>query len=111
MLLLLEQQKALVEAVRDFAERSLAPHAVERDQSKHFPVDVLREAGELGLGGIYSSEEFGGSGLTRPDAALIFENLARGDTTIAAYISIHNMVTWMIDSYGCLLYTSPSPRD
>lgn len=100
MLLLLEEQEALVDAVRDFAERSLAPHAVEWDQSKHFPVDVLREAGELGLGGIYSSEEFGGSALSRPDAALIFENLARGDTTIAAYISIHNMVTWMIDSYG-----------
>jgi len=95
-----DEQEALVEAVRDFATHELAPHAVEWDQTKHFPVDVLAAAGELGLGGIYAAEEVGGSGLTRIDAALIFEELAKGDTTIAAYISIHNMVVWMIDTFG-----------
>lgn len=97
---LTDEQRAIVEAVRDFAESRLAPHAIEWDQTKHFPVDVLREAGELGLGGIYVSEDFGGAGLQRADAVLIFEELAKGDTAIAAYISIHNMVVWMIDSFG-----------
>ena len=100
MYALTEEQDAIVDAVRDFATVSLAPHAVEWDQTKHFPVDVLREAGRLGLGGIYASEEHGGVGLTRSDAVLIFEELAKGDTTIAAYISIHNMVVWMIDTFG-----------
>ncbi|MCU1480641.1 MAG: acyl-CoA dehydrogenase [Subtercola sp.] len=95
-----EDQKALVDVVRDFAESALAPHAIEWDQTKFFPVDVLKQAGELGLGGIYTREDVGGAGLTRSDAVLIFEELARGDTTIAAYISIHNMVVWMIDTFG-----------
>ena len=94
------EQAELVAAVRDFAESELAPHAVEWDQSKHFPVETLRLAGEMGLGGIYAGEDVGGSGLTRADAALIFEELGKGDTTIAAYISIHNMVVWMIDRFG-----------
>jgi alkylation response protein AidB-like acyl-CoA dehydrogenase len=97
---LTDDQQALVETVRDFASKELAPHAVEWDQEKHFPLDALAAAGELGLGGIYAREDVGGSGLTRGDAALIFEELAKGDTTIAAYISIHNMVVWMIDRYG-----------
>jgi alkylation response protein AidB-like acyl-CoA dehydrogenase len=95
-----EDQKAMLDMVRHFASESLAPHAAEWDETHHFPVDVLRQAGELGMGGIYSREEFGGSGLSRLDSVLIFEELAKGDPTIAAYISIHNMVTWMIDSYG-----------
>lgn len=99
-MVLTEDQKDLIDAVSDFAERSLAPHAVEWDQKKHFPIDVLAEAGELGLGSIYVPDERGGSGLSRVDAALIFEQLAKGDTTIAAYISIHNMVVWMIDQNG-----------
>ncbi len=86
--------------VRSFAAESLAPHASEWDETHHFPLDVLRKAGELGMGAMYSREEFGGSGLSRADAVLIFEELAKGDTTIAAYISIHNMVAWMIDTYG-----------
>lgn len=86
--------------VRNFAADSLAPHAAEWDEKHHFPMDVLRTAGELGMGAMYSREEFGGSGLSRADAVLIFEELAKGDTTIAAYISIHNMVVWMIDTYG-----------
>jgi alkylation response protein AidB-like acyl-CoA dehydrogenase len=93
-------QQALVAMVRDFANEALAPNAAKWDESKHFPVDVLAEAGALGMGGIYVQEQFGGSGLTRSDAVLIFEELAKADPTIAAYISIHNMVVWMIDSFG-----------
>jgi alkylation response protein AidB-like acyl-CoA dehydrogenase len=95
-----EDQRALIEAVRGFSKSALAPHAIEWDQSKFFPVDVLKQAGELGLGGIYTREDVGGAGLTRSDAVLIFEELAKGDTAIAAYISIHNMVVWMIDTFG-----------
>jgi alkylation response protein AidB-like acyl-CoA dehydrogenase len=95
-----EDQLALVETVRDFAREALAPNAAKWDEAKHFPVDVLRDAGELGLGGIYAAEEYGGSGLTRSDAVLIFEELAKADPSIAAYISIHNMVVWMVDAFG-----------
>ncbi len=95
-----DDQEALVDAVRDFAQQRVAPHALEWDAEKHFPVDVLAEAGELGLGGIYVSEEHGGTGLERKDAILIFEELSKADPAFAAYISIHNMVAWMIDSYG-----------
>jgi alkylation response protein AidB-like acyl-CoA dehydrogenase len=95
-----EERTALVEAVRDFAETALAPYAGEWDAEKYFPVDTLRQAGEMGLGGIYVREDVGGSGLSRQDAVAIFEELAKGDTTIAAYISIHNMVAWMIDTFG-----------
>jgi alkylation response protein AidB-like acyl-CoA dehydrogenase len=102
MYALSEDQQALVEVVRDFSQAALAPNAIEWDQTKHFPVDVLRQAGELGLGGIYAKEDVGGSGLSRSDAVLIFEELAKGDTTIAAYISIHNMNVWMIDTFGNL---------
>jgi len=96
----MEDRAAIVRAVRDFAETVLAPHASQWDEDKHFPIDALELAGELGLGGIYVDEAFGGSGLSRADAVAIFEELAKGDTTIAAYISIHNMVAWMIDSHG-----------
>ncbi len=95
-----EERDALIEAVREFAEAELAPNAARWDAEKHFPIDTLRRAGDLGLGGVYVREEFGGSGLSRLDAVAIFEELAKGDTTIAAYISIHNMVAWMIDTFG-----------
>ncbi len=95
-----EDQRSIVDMVRHFATESLAPHAAQWDETHHFPLDVLREAGALGMGGIYAKEEFGGSALSRTDSVLIFEELAKGDTTIAAYISIHNMVVWMIDSFG-----------
>lgn len=95
-----EERAALVAAVRDFAAAELAPFAVERDREKIFPIDTLHRAGDLGLGGIYVREDVGGSALTRLDAVAIFEELAKGDTAIAAYISIHNMVAWMIDTYG-----------
>ncbi|MDR5701620.1 acyl-CoA dehydrogenase family protein [Agromyces aerolatus] len=100
MTIITEERLAIVEAVRDFASTVLAPNAAEWDASKHFPVDALAQAGELGLGGIYVQEDVGGSGLSRGDAVAIFEELAKGDTTIAAYISIHNMVAWMIDTFG-----------
>ncbi len=95
-----EEREAILEAVREFATTALAPHALEWDEKKHFPVDTLRSAGELGLGGIYVREDHGGTGLGRSEAVAIFEELAQGDTTIAAYITIHNMVAWMIDTYG-----------
>lgn len=97
---LTEDQIAIRDMARDFADDKLAPNALSWDEHKHFPVDVLREAAALGMGGIYVKEDVGGSGLTRFDAALIFEALATGDPSIAAYISIHNMVTWMIDRFG-----------
>ncbi|MDF2442124.1 MAG: hypothetical protein JWR01_327 [Subtercola sp.] len=97
---LTDDQRDIALTVRHFAQEALAPHAVEWDQAKHFPIDVLQQAGELGLGGVYVREDVGGSALSRLDAVLIFEELAKGDTTIAAYISIHNMVAWMIDTYG-----------
>lgn len=95
-----EDQRALVEAVRGFAAERIAPYALQWDAEKHFPVDVLAEAGKLGLGGIYAAEKFGGAGLQRKDAVLIFEELAKADPALAAYISIHNMVVWMIDAFG-----------
>ena len=79
-----EDQQSLVAMVRDFANEALAPNAAKWDETKHFPVDVLREAGALGMGGIYVQEEFGGSGLTRSDAVLIFEELAKADPTVQA---------------------------
>ncbi len=69
-------------------------------RGKHFPIDVMRASAELGFAAIYTGEEFGGSGLSRFDAVLIFEQLSKGCPTVAAYISIHNMVTWMIDRFG-----------
>ncbi|KZF08106.1 MULTISPECIES: isobutyryl-CoA dehydrogenase [unclassified Rhodococcus (in: high G+C Gram-positive bacteria)] len=100
MFTLNEDERAINDTAREFADEFLAPNAVEWDQSKHFPVDVLRKAAGLGMGGIYIREDVGGSGLTRVDSVRIFEQLATGDPSIAAYISIHNMVAWMIDTYG-----------
>jgi alkylation response protein AidB-like acyl-CoA dehydrogenase len=95
-----EEREAILEAVRDFADTELAPFAAERDEKHLFPRESLNKAGELGLGGIYVREEFGGTGLGRLDTVAIFEELAKGDPAVAAYISIHNMVVWMIDTYG-----------
>ncbi|MFF2231430.1 acyl-CoA dehydrogenase family protein [Streptomyces anulatus] len=97
---LTEDQLALAEVTLDFAQEQLAPNAVAWDQDKHFPVDVIRRAALLGLGGIYVREEHGGCGLTRADGVLVFETLATGCPSIAGYLSIHNMVAWMIDRYG-----------
>jgi len=97
---LTEDQMAIREMAQTFAAERLAPHAVEWDQTKHFPVDVMREAAALGMGGVYIRDDVGGSGLSRMDATLIFEALATGCPTISAYISIHNMAAWMIDQFG-----------
>jgi alkylation response protein AidB-like acyl-CoA dehydrogenase len=85
-----------------FAQEKLEPKASEWDKTKEFPVDVYREAADLGFGGIYVSEEYGGCGLGRLEASLIFEALSTGCVGSSAYISIHNMVAWMIDSYGSI---------
>lgn len=98
--LLSDDQLAVVETTLDFAQEHLAPHAVAWDQDKHFPVDVLRKAAGLGLGGVYVREDLGGSGLSRSDGVLVFEALATGCPSIAGYLSIHNMVAWMVDRYG-----------
>ncbi|MCI2265404.1 acyl-CoA dehydrogenase family protein [Sediminivirga luteola] len=95
-----EDQLELAAMCRDFADNELAPHALEWDAEHHFPVDVIRKTAELGMGGIYVPEESGGSGLSRLDAAVIFEQLSTADPSIASYISIHNMVAWMVDTYG-----------
>ncbi|MFE3581149.1 acyl-CoA dehydrogenase family protein [Streptomyces vinaceus] len=97
---LTEDQLALAEVTLDFAQEHLAPHAVAWDRDKHFPVDVIRRAASLGLGGVYVREEHGGSGLSRSDGVLVFETLATGCPSIAGYLSIHNMVAWMVDRYG-----------
>ncbi|GAA1422478.1 acyl-CoA dehydrogenase family protein [Agrococcus citreus] len=95
-----EDRAALVAAVRDFADARLAPFANQRDADHEFPIETLREAGSLGLGGIVVRDDVGGSGLARLDACAIYEELARGDIAVAAYVSIHNMVAWMIDEFG-----------
>ncbi|MET9092479.1 acyl-CoA dehydrogenase family protein [Streptomyces cyaneofuscatus] len=98
--LLSDDQLAVVETTLDFAQEHLAPHAVAWDQDKHFPVDVLRKAAGLGLGGVYVREDLGGSELSRSDGVLVFEALATGCPSVAGYLSIHNMVAWMVDRYG-----------
>jgi alkylation response protein AidB-like acyl-CoA dehydrogenase len=97
---LTDDQIAVRDMARDFAAEKIAPHALTWDEQKHFPVDVMREAAALGMGGIYIRDDVGGSALTRFDAALIFEALATGCPTVSAFISIHNMAAWMIDAYG-----------
>ncbi|MFG1401927.1 isobutyryl-CoA dehydrogenase [Xanthobacter sediminis] len=100
MFTLSEDQIAIRDMARDFADAEIAPNAVAWDEKKHFPVETLRAAAALGMGGIYVREDVGGSGLSRLDAALIFEQLATGCPGTAAYLSIHNMATWMIDRFG-----------
>ena len=95
-----EDQRAFQDMAAAFARDEMEPYAREWDENSLFPVDTLRKAAELGFGGIYVREDVGGSGLTRTDAAIIFEELSKGCTSTAAYISIHNMAAWMIDTYG-----------
>jgi alkylation response protein AidB-like acyl-CoA dehydrogenase len=95
-----QDQRAMQEMARGFAGEALAPHAADWDEHHVFPVETLRRAAGLGFGGIYVREDVGGSGLTRLDAAILFEELAAGCASTAAYISIHNMVAWMIDAFG-----------
>ncbi|WP_342360978.1 isobutyryl-CoA dehydrogenase [Terrarubrum flagellatum] len=97
---LTDDQIAIRDMARDFAAETLAPKAVEWDEKKHFPVEEMRAAAALGMGGVYVREDVGGSGLGRMESALIFEALSTGCPTVAAYISIHNMAAWMIDRFG-----------
>ncbi|WP_137136420.1 acyl-CoA dehydrogenase family protein [Rhizobium sp. FKY42] len=97
---LTEEQTAIREMAEGFAQDEVAPKAIEWDQAKHFPVDVLKGAMALGLGGIMVSEAHGGSGLGRVEAVLVYEALAKGCAAFSAYLSIHNMVASMIDKHG-----------
>ena len=97
---LTEEQHAFRSTARQFARDEMMPFARDWDEGEVFPVEALRKAAALGFAGIYVKDDVGGSALTRLDAALIFEELAQGCTSTAAYISIHNMVAWMIDTYG-----------
>ncbi len=97
---LTEEQVMIQDMAKRFAADRLAPHTGEWDETSHFPVETIRETAELGFAGIYTSEAGGGSALSRLDAALIFEQLSYGDVSSAAFISIHNMATWMIDTFG-----------
>ena len=94
------EQKAIQNMALDFAMAEMAPHAMKWDEEKIFPTDVLRELAQLGFAGVYVGEEYGGSGLSRFEAALVFEALSAGCTSTAAYLTIHNMASWMIDSFG-----------
>jgi len=95
-----DDERVITETAAAFAAKRLAPHALEWDATDHFPVDTLRAAAELGMAAIYCGEDVGGSGLRRLDAVRIFEQLAAADSTIAAFLSIHNMCAWMVDHYG-----------
>lgn len=95
-----EEQRAFQEMAADFAANEMEPYAKEWDENSIFPVDTLRAAAALGFGGIYVKDDVGGSGLSRLDAAIIFEELSKGCTSTSAYISIHNMASWMIDTFA-----------
>ena len=95
-----EEQRAFQATARQFARDEMMPQARDWDEGEIFPVESMRKAATLGFGGIYVKDDVGGSALSRLDAALIFEELAQGCTSTAAYISIHNMAAWMIDAFG-----------
>jgi alkylation response protein AidB-like acyl-CoA dehydrogenase len=95
-----DDQRALEDAARAFAAAELAPHSAHWDAEAIFPVETLKQAAALGFAGLYVKEDVGGSGLTRLDAAIVFEALAGGDVSTAAFLSIHNMASWMIDRFG-----------
>src|ERR1700758_64550 len=95
-----DDEREIAETAAAFADTRLAPYALEWDAPQHFPVDVLREAAELGMAAIYCRDDVGGSALRRLDGVRIFEQLAMADPTTAAFLSIHNMCAWMIDTFG-----------
>src|SRR5713226_8648778 len=97
---LTEDQRAFQATARQFARDEMAPKARAWDENETFPVPELRQAAALGFGGIYVKDDVGGSALSRLDATIIFEELAQGCTSTAAYISIHNMNAWMVDAFG-----------
>jgi alkylation response protein AidB-like acyl-CoA dehydrogenase len=95
-----DDQRAIQNAARAFAAAEFAPHSARWDEEKIFPVETMREAAALGFGGLYISEDVGGSGLTRLDSSIVFEQLAYGDVAVSAFMSIHSMASWMIDRFG-----------
>lgn len=95
-----EDQVAFADMARAFAQNEMEPHAAEWDEQQTFPVDVLKKAGELGFMGLYTPEAQGGLELSRLDSSIIFEQLAQGCTSTTAFITIHNMVSWMVASFG-----------
>ena len=95
-----DDDRVIAETAAAFAEKRVAPYALEWDSTNHFPTDVLREAAELGMAAMYCREDAGGSGLRRLDAVRVFEQLAAADPTVAAFLSIHNMCAWMVDTFG-----------
>uniref|UniRef100_A0A672ZGQ0 Isobutyryl-CoA dehydrogenase, mitochondrial n=1 Tax=Sphaeramia orbicularis TaxID=375764 RepID=A0A672ZGQ0_9TELE len=97
---LTDEQKEFQKVAFDFAANEMAPHMAEWDQKEIFPVETMRKAAELGFGGIYVQPDVGGSGLSRLDTSIIFEALSTGCVSTTAYISIHNMCAWMIDTFG-----------
>src|SRR5690606_18257748 len=97
---LTEEQQAFRDSARQFMEKALRPFAAEWDANSIFPVETLREAGQLGFCGLYTPEHAGGLGLSRLDASLVFDVLAEGCTSTTAFITIHNMATWMIASWA-----------
>ncbi len=97
---LTEDQRAVEDMARRFAREKLAPYAAEWDETSFFPEDTVREAAALGFAAIYIKGDVGGSEMSRLDAAIIFEELSVGCTSTAAFLSVHNMASWMIDRYG-----------
>jgi len=95
-----EEQQVIFDMAHDFGQSAIAPHAIAWDEKGEMPKDMLREAASLGLASIYVPEEHGGSGLTRLDATLIFEALAIACPSVSSFLSIHNMVAWMVSSFG-----------
>jgi hypothetical protein len=95
-----DDQRAMEDAARTFAAAEFAPHSAHWDEAEVFPVEAMRKAAELGFAAISIDPELGGAGLGRLDAAIIFEALAHGDVSTAAFLSIHNMASWMIDRFG-----------
>src|SRR3954453_17392722 len=95
-----EEQRAFTEAAREFAAKELAPYAAQWAAERHFPRETIAQAGGLGFCGLYASPEYGGLGLPRLDATLVFEELAASSPSTPAYITIHNMVTWMVTTFA-----------
>ena len=95
-----EEQRAFAAVARTFAREEMMPFARAWDEGEIFPVEALRKAAALGFGAITVRDDVGGSALSRLDSTIIFEELAQGCTSTAAYISIHNMAAWMIDAFG-----------
>ena len=95
-----DEQLAFAQAAREFAQGELAPNAARWDQEGIFPIDAFRKAGEMGFCAIYASEDIGGLGLPRLDATLVFEEMAAVDPSTTAFLTIHNMATWMIGNWA-----------